>query len=54
LVNWVFFARNSFVCQERFQDGNAGLDLCDVNIELGHYPPDLVITRAHGLSSPAS
>jgi amino acid transporter len=49
-----FLARGFVVGQECFQDRDAGLDFRYVNIELGHYPPDLVITCAHDLSSPDS
>src|SRR5262245_66640398 len=48
----VFFLRDFVAGQERFQGCEAGLDFCDVNLQVGHYSPDLVITRAHGLPSP--
>ena len=35
-----------FTGQERFQDSDAGLDFCDVSVELGHDLPDLVIARS--------
>src|SRR6516164_6200935 len=54
----VFFFGRFVTGQERFQDCHAGLDFCDVSVQLGHYLPDLVIARAHGLppspSSPSS
>src|SRR5215469_5984319 len=53
---WVFFFvfLGDFVAgQERIQDCEAGLDLRDVNLQLRYDPPDLVITRAHGLPWPA-
>jgi hypothetical protein len=49
-----FFLRDLVAGQERFQDCGAGLDFRDVSVQLGHYLPDLVIARAHGLPSPDS
>src|SRR5262245_53219123 len=49
-----FFLRGFVVGQERFQNCDAGFDFRDVSVQLGHYPPDLVITCAHGLPSPTS
>src|SRR5215469_13263969 len=59
---WAFFfvfLRDFVAGQERIQDCEAGLDFRDVNLQLGHDPPDLVIACAHGLpwlasSSPSS
>ena len=48
----VFLACGFLVGYERFQDCDVGLDFRDVDIQLGHYPPDLVIMGALDLSLP--
>ena len=45
------FRRAVVADQERFQDRETGLDFRDVNLQLGRYPPDLVIASAHGWPS---
>src|SRR5215813_8142370 len=48
----VLVAPALLIGRARFQDRDAGLGLRDVNLQFGQYPPDLIVTRAHRLSSP--
>src|SRR5215469_14084820 len=50
----VFLPPNFVVGQERLQECDAGLYFRDVNVQLGHHPPDLVLTRAHDWPLPIS
>src|ERR1700746_1249478 len=50
----VFILRDVALGQECFQDCDVGLDFRDLNVQLGHYLPDLVLTQVYDLPSPTS